>query len=842
MTGGGAPFFRRSSSSTRAAGRGGRQSSSAERYQMSTSEDYSGLSTTEEQDEDEDAPGGRRTTRSSSRNIRGVNHNGGERWKHVSASPPPILEEQESEFSKKNRNNSSSSRTRPSRPSTAGRYRNIEIFKTRGRRGRRTSQTSPPGTKGKPVVHQEHSSGLPLPANENDVDCPISPPKVDLNAMMAQLGVLSPESSPDGGRVRRRDEQALEEHSKQLRKLLGSSGGGTAAKEQRPDDSLPETSDEGDLQDDDGVVGIKYLQDEDAFDVDRHLLDLEQDLGLGEDGSAGEEVPDLSGLLYATTDAGCSSHDEQLSSALLADRGGGGSHVAHQRPQALPSRTSANPKPLSSRTTPPAPSSSTSMIGFQRSTSKMSSSSIASAGSPGFPPGPESSSASAQQHQPQPVNNCQEDDHTSTHQSVRAPPRPKRNVSASLRRNRDKIFMMEGDHCALPPPPPRGSAQVSSTSKVSAVESSRASTAPAADEEHTRTRSRRKTKKHLSFFSRDFRSRFVPFIDACVSNRALRALHRRTPRMRLGNYLLFQVHRAYLNDETLMSLSLAQLPMSLAEAHQLEPRILPKLLQSLQSNSHLENLDLRGLKGDSSSSTEGSSNNNSPSEQDDPHPLSTFFAASFFSALGSALEANSTLKYLDMSGNFVMDVSTSEDQGSKAILPLLSSLFTFADSLAHNSGLEVLNIGEIEDVTIDVDLRKTVEDELLNMQENKDNKFNYNNIRRMKNMMNNKILFEDQREIDQFLRLLVEEEDQISAAVPDLAVSLWERRLAFALKSNSTLLKLGMVFHDRLAKEAVDATLARNQKLRFQTRRMRLLRFQERRLLRELMVEDLEEE
>lgn len=55
-------------------------------------------------------------------------------------------------------------------------------------------------------------------------------------------------------------------------------------------------------------------------------------------------------------------------------------------------------------------------------------------------------------------------------------------------------------------------------------------------------------------------------------------------------WLMFQVHRVFLNDETLLHLDLSN--FALPHPHE-EKRILPKLLEGLQTNTHLKNLELR---------------------------------------------------------------------------------------------------------------------------------------------------------------------------------------------------------------------------------------------------------
>lgn len=64
-----------------------------------------------------------------------------------------------------------------------------------------------------------------------------------------------------------------------------------------------------------------------------------------------------------------------------------------------------------------------------------------------------------------------------------------------------------------------------------------------------------------------------------------------------GDWMLWMVHRAYLNDETLVDLNFDYLPIPPAHA---EERIGPKLMQALRTNSHIRNLSLvsTGLQRD----------------------------------------------------------------------------------------------------------------------------------------------------------------------------------------------------------------------------------------------------
>lgn len=89
-----------------------------------------------------------------------------------------------------------------------------------------------------------------------------------------------------------------------------------------------------------------------------------------------------------------------------------------------------------------------------------------------------------------------------------------------------------------------------------------------------------------------------------------------------GDWMIWMVHRAWLNDPTLMELSFNNMAMP---APHLEERIAPKLMKAMQTNSHLEVLSLSNA---------------------DVHKSSAF-------ELAEALRSNCTLRTLNLEGNYL---------------------------------------------------------------------------------------------------------------------------------------------------------------------------------------------
>lgn len=115
----------------------------------------------------------------------------------------------------------------------------------------------------------------------------------------------------------------------------------------------------------------------------------------------------------------------------------------------------------------------------------------------------------------------------------------------------------------------------------------------------------------------------------------------------LGTWMVWMVHRVYLNDPSLESLDFGCFHVPRGDQ---EPRILPKLFKALASNTHLKHLML----------------GNTALESDKV----------CISQLGGALRANSTLEKLDLQANFLE----------------MCDLAVIFEALAENTGLKDLKV------------------------------------------------------------------------------------------------------------------------------------------------------
>jgi len=115
----------------------------------------------------------------------------------------------------------------------------------------------------------------------------------------------------------------------------------------------------------------------------------------------------------------------------------------------------------------------------------------------------------------------------------------------------------------------------------------------------------------------------------------------------LGTWMVWMVHRVYLNDPSLESLDFGCFHVPRGDK---EPRILPKLFKALASNTHLKHLML----------------GNTALESDKV----------CISHLGDALRANSTLEKLDLQANFLE----------------MCDLAVIFEALAENTGLKELKV------------------------------------------------------------------------------------------------------------------------------------------------------
>eukprot|EP00392_Amoebophrya_sp_AT5.2_P009034 g9062.t1 len=254
-------------------------------------------------------------------------------------------------------------------------------------------------------------------------------------------------------------------------------------------------------------------------------------------------------------------------------------------------------------------------------------------------------------------------------------------------------------------------------------------------------------------------------IDTTATLTSLWRLQKEKPRLRLGNYLLLNVHRCYLDDPTLQSLSLSQLSLP----HATEKRVFPKLLAALKWNTSLENLDL--------------------------HEASLEKVPGILTDLADVLRCNKTLKYLDLSGNgFTAEhwffgagkapagagVSRRTGRTSeREHITIVGSVGEdFAKSVGRNQGLEVLNLygSTPEDA---------VEREEIEM---KDGGAAWG------------------------ARPRASEHDH---AQNNKLAQLWQHCLARSIgEGNTVLLKLDIVLSSVKTKESLDAALTRNQRVR----------------------------
>lgn len=113
--------------------------------------------------------------------------------------------------------------------------------------------------------------------------------------------------------------------------------------------------------------------------------------------------------------------------------------------------------------------------------------------------------------------------------------------------------------------------------------------------------------------------RFVELIEACTTVDELLSLEPDRSKA-LGNWMIWMVHRAYMDDETLVDFNFSGLEMPLPHVEQ---RIAPKLMEALATNTHIENLLL------------SSSNMQKPSGPQ----------------MANALQKNTTLKILNIESN-----------------------------------------------------------------------------------------------------------------------------------------------------------------------------------------------
>lgn len=113
--------------------------------------------------------------------------------------------------------------------------------------------------------------------------------------------------------------------------------------------------------------------------------------------------------------------------------------------------------------------------------------------------------------------------------------------------------------------------------------------------------------------------RFIELIEGCTSVAELLELEPDRSKM-LGNWMIWMVHRAYMDDDTLIDFNFSGLEMPLPHV---EERIAPKLMQALATNTHIENLLL------------SSSNMQKPSGPQ----------------MANALQKNTTLKVLNIESN-----------------------------------------------------------------------------------------------------------------------------------------------------------------------------------------------
>lgn len=113
--------------------------------------------------------------------------------------------------------------------------------------------------------------------------------------------------------------------------------------------------------------------------------------------------------------------------------------------------------------------------------------------------------------------------------------------------------------------------------------------------------------------------RFIEQIEACTTVAELLELMPDRSKM-LGNWMIWMVHRAYMDDDTLIDFNFSGLEMPLPHV---EHRIAPKLMEALATNTHIENLLL------------SSSNMQKPSGPQ----------------MANALQKNTTLKVLNIESN-----------------------------------------------------------------------------------------------------------------------------------------------------------------------------------------------
>jgi len=136
----------------------------------------------------------------------------------------------------------------------------------------------------------------------------------------------------------------------------------------------------------------------------------------------------------------------------------------------------------------------------------------------------------------------------------------------------------------------------------------------------------------------------------CTSFKALAELE--PDPSKIGTWMVWQVHRVYLNDPTLTELNFRNRCMPDAEA---EPRIAPKLMQSLARNTHLQKLLIS---------------------------CANLHGGELAVDLGASLARNSTLRRLDMESNHL----TPEDL--QAVFRGLGSNFALQELRCSNQFCE----------------------------------------------------------------------------------------------------------------------------------------------------------
>jgi len=132
------------------------------------------------------------------------------------------------------------------------------------------------------------------------------------------------------------------------------------------------------------------------------------------------------------------------------------------------------------------------------------------------------------------------------------------------------------------------------------------------------------------------------------------------------NWMVWMVHRVYLNDPSVTTLSFSNMDVPNSRD---ERRVGPKLMESLKHNTYLENLELQ----------------NSNLQTD------------LSKALGEALRVNKTLKSLNLEGNS-LDAN---------------GMLLIAESMSENNGLEILKIQHQKTGTVGVQVEEKFHEALM---------------------------------------------------------------------------------------------------------------------------------